>query len=103
MSSRTLEVLCSDRLAGALSDTPLGLSFAYAPTWIAGGGHPLSQSLPLDGDFGPAQVGAFFGGLLPEGPPRQLLARQRLPHVFVQRVRFPPDLPVRTPAAERRH
>ncbi|MFI5003711.1 MAG: type II toxin-antitoxin system HipA family toxin [Solirubrobacterales bacterium] len=76
MSSRTLEVVCSDRLAGTLSDTPLGLSFAYAPTWVADGGHPLSQSLPLNGDFGPAQVGAFFGGLLPEGPPRQLLARQ---------------------------
>ena len=71
-----LEVVCFDRRAGTLSDSPDGLSFTYDPTWIAVGGHPLSQSLPLSGDFGAAQVEAFFGGLLPEGPPRQLLARQ---------------------------
>lgn len=71
-----LEVVCFDRRAGTLSDSPGGLSFTYDPTWVAGGGHPLSQSLPLNGDFGPAQVESFFGGLLPEGPPRELLARQ---------------------------
>ncbi len=71
-----LEVVCFDRLAGTLSDSPSGLSFAYAPAWVVDGGHPLSQSLPLSGDFGAAQVEAFFGGLLPEGPPRELLARQ---------------------------
>jgi serine/threonine-protein kinase HipA len=37
---------------------------------------PLSQSLPLDGSFGADAVVAFFGGLLPEGAPRQVLARQ---------------------------
>jgi serine/threonine-protein kinase HipA len=71
-----LEVVCFDRRAGTLSDSPGGLSFTYDPAWVAGSGHPLSQSLPLSGDFGSAQVEAFFGGLLPEGPPRELLARQ---------------------------
>jgi serine/threonine-protein kinase HipA len=37
---------------------------------------PLSQSLPLDGSFDSAAVAAFFGGLLPEGMPRELLARR---------------------------
>ena len=73
---RTLEVVCFDRRAGTLSDAPGGMAFAYDPMWIADGGHPLSQSLPLSGDFSAAQVEAFFGGLLPEGPPRELLARQ---------------------------
>ncbi len=59
-----LEVVCFDRRAGTLSDSPSGLGFAYDPAWVVGGGHPLSQSLPLSGDFGPAQVEAFFGGLL---------------------------------------
>jgi serine/threonine-protein kinase HipA len=76
LSSRALEVVCFDRRAGTLSDSPGGLSFSYDPAWAADGGHPLSQSLPLSGDFGPTQVEAFFGGLLPEGPPRELLARQ---------------------------
>ncbi len=71
-----LEVVCFERRAGTLGDSPGGLSFTYDPAWIGGGGHPLSQSLPLSGDYGPAQVAAFFGGLLPEGPPRELLARQ---------------------------
>jgi serine/threonine-protein kinase HipA len=71
-----LEVVCFDRRAGTLSDAPGGLGFTYDTTWVADGGHPLSQSLPLSGDFGSAQVEAFFGGLLPEGPPRELLARQ---------------------------
>jgi serine/threonine-protein kinase HipA len=71
-----LDVVCFDRRAGTLSDAPGGLGFTYNPTWVADGGHPLSQSLPLSGDFSAAQVETFFGGLLPEGPPRQLLARQ---------------------------
>jgi serine/threonine-protein kinase HipA len=73
---RTLEVVCFERRAGTLSDEPEGMVFEYDPMWVAGGGHPLSQSLPLSGDFGPVQVEAFFGGLLPEGSPRELLARQ---------------------------
>jgi serine/threonine-protein kinase HipA len=76
LTGRTLEVVCFGQMAGTLIDAPEGMDFAYAPTWIAEGRPPLSQSLPLDGAFASEQVAAFFGGLLPEGPPRELLARQ---------------------------
>jgi serine/threonine-protein kinase HipA len=76
LSGQTLDVVCFQQHAGTLSDQPGGISFAYDPSWIADGRPPLSQSLPLDGDFGSKQAAAFFGGLLPEGPPRELLARQ---------------------------
>ncbi len=76
MSARKLEVFCFGELAGALVDEPHELSFSYEQTWIAGGMPPLSQSLPLDGDFSPEAVRAFFAGLLPEGAPRELLARR---------------------------
>jgi serine/threonine-protein kinase HipA len=76
MSARKLEVFCFGELAGALVDEPHELRFAYEETWIAQGMPPLSQSLPLDGDFSPEAVRAFFAGLLPEGSPRELLARR---------------------------
>ncbi|HEY7952207.1 MAG TPA: type II toxin-antitoxin system HipA family toxin [Solirubrobacteraceae bacterium] len=76
MTGRTLEVFCFGYLAGTLTDTAGGMAFAYDPSWIAAGRPPLSQSLPLSGDFSSEQTTAFFGGLLPEGPPRELLARQ---------------------------
>ena len=72
----TLEVLCFGECAGVLADERGGLRFAYDPAWVAAGRPPLSQSLPLDGDPGPAVVHAYFGGLLPEGEPRRLLARR---------------------------
>jgi serine/threonine-protein kinase HipA len=72
----TLEVLCFGERAGVLADERDGLRFAYDPAWIAAGRPPLSQSLPLDGDPEPAVVHAYFGGLLPEGEPRRLLARR---------------------------
>src|SRR5689334_21453791 len=37
---------------------------------------PLSYSLPVDGPFAPSAAAAFFGGLLPEGAPREQLARR---------------------------
>jgi serine/threonine-protein kinase HipA len=51
------------------------MEFAYAAGWLAHGMPPLSQSLPLDGRFAAAAAASFFGGLLPEGEPRRLLAR----------------------------
>ena len=74
--SRTLEVWCLGRRAGKLVDDGERLSFAYDSTWVAGDYPPLSQALPLDGGFGSRQVTAFFGGLLPEGELRKLLARE---------------------------
>lgn len=71
-----LDVRCFDILAGRLVDEPGGLTFAYEPEWLNAGRPPLSQSLPLDGPFDSAAVAAFFGGLLPEGTPRELLARR---------------------------
>jgi serine/threonine-protein kinase HipA len=76
LTGRRLKVICFKHVAGTLTDTPGGVSFAYDPAWVAQGRPPLSQSLPLDGAFTTEQVQAFFGGLLPEGPPRELLARQ---------------------------
>lgn len=75
-ADRTLGVWCFGRLAGTLADTQDGLTFAYDSAWLVAGMPPLSQSLPLDGTFTRVAAAAFFGGLLPEGPPRELLARR---------------------------
>ena len=75
MAERTLEVWCFEARAGVLSDEPSGLAFIYAESWRAGGRPRLSHSLPLDGSYRTAAVGAFFGGLLPEGAPRERAAR----------------------------
>jgi len=74
--SRRLDVFCFGERAGELADETLGLAFAYDETWLGEGKPPLSQSLPLDGTFAREAVTAFFGGLLPEGPPREFLARR---------------------------
>ncbi len=74
--ARALDVRCFDQLAGRLVDEVGGLAFAYDTEWLTAEMPPLSQSLPLDGSFDSAAVAAFFGGLLPEGTPRELLARR---------------------------
>jgi serine/threonine-protein kinase HipA len=71
-----LEVLCFGERAGVLADAHDGLRFTYDPGWVAAGRPPLSQSLPLDAEPAPGVVQAYFGGLLPEGEPRRLLARR---------------------------
>jgi serine/threonine-protein kinase HipA len=71
-----LDVRCFDHLAGRLVDEPGGLTFVYDLEWVAAGMPPLSQSLPLGGPFGSGAAAAFFGGLLPEGVPRDVLARR---------------------------
>lgn len=75
MADRTLDGWCFDQHAGVLTDGAAGLELVYSDAWRAGGRPPLSQSLPLDGSYAGVAVGAFFGGLLPEGTPRELLAR----------------------------
>jgi serine/threonine-protein kinase HipA len=74
--ARALDVRCFDQLAGQLVDEVRELAFAYDTEWLTSGMPPLSQSLPLDGSFDSVAVAAFFGGLLPEGTPRELLARR---------------------------
>ncbi len=74
--SRALEAWCFGRRAGDLRDEPEGLTFTYDPAWVADGHPPLSQSLPLSGDLSVSVVRAFFDGLLPEGSPRDVLARR---------------------------
>jgi serine/threonine-protein kinase HipA len=76
LTSRTLDVVCFGEHAGTLTDEPAGMTFAYGRSWLEADRPPLSQSLPLSGEFGTVDVVAFFGGLLPEGTPRQILARQ---------------------------
>jgi len=75
MADRTLEVWCFDEHAGTLVDEPGGLNLTYAESWLVATRPPLSHSLPLDGSYTAAAVAAFFGGLLPEGAPRQRAAR----------------------------
>lgn len=76
MTERMLDVWCFDERAGVLADAADALQFTYSPGWLDGERPPLSQSLPLDGSFAPGAVDAFFGGLLPEGTPRDVLARR---------------------------
>jgi len=75
MADRLLEVWCFDEHAGVLVDEPRGLTFTYAASWRTAARPPLSHSLPLDGSYATDDVEAFFGGLLPEGTPRERAAR----------------------------
>src|SRR5271165_3294254 len=75
MADRTLEVWCFDEHAGVVVDEPNGMAFTYAESWRGAARPPLSHSLPLDGSYTTAAVQAFFGGLLPEGSPRERAAR----------------------------
>jgi serine/threonine-protein kinase HipA len=75
-SMATLDVLCFGERAGVLAAERDRARFTYDPAWVAAARPPLSQSLPLDGEPAPGAVHAFFGGLLPEGEPRRLIARR---------------------------
>lgn len=69
-----LDVWCFGDKAGLLTDNLESLDFQYEEVWRDAGRPPLSQSLPLDGSFSARAVGAFFGGLLPEGDIRAAIA-----------------------------
>jgi len=73
--ARALDVWCFEEKAGKLTEAGGGtLSFTYDPAWIAADLPPLSFSLPLSGAYDSNAVEAFFGGLLPEGDIRELVA-----------------------------
>jgi serine/threonine-protein kinase HipA len=67
-----------DQAVGTLSMVAGRLSFQYGPGWlIRPEAIALSQSLPLGHEpFKDDQCRAFFGGLLPEGNLRRLIAQQ---------------------------
>ena len=72
----TLDVYCFGELAGRLVREDSQLSFAYESRWIGERRPPLSQALPIDGTHAADAPRAFFSGLLPEGEPRRMLARE---------------------------
>lgn len=71
-----LDVYCFGELAGHLQERSGALEFAYSEGWLSGDRPPLSQSLPPGHPPEPRAVHAFFDGLLPEGRPRELVARR---------------------------
>lgn len=65
------------RRAGVLSQVEGRLSFTYDPHWVAEGGPPLSQVLPVRADsYGHEEARSFFANLLPEGELRREVARR---------------------------
>ncbi len=66
---RKAEICIQDRLAGILSETDPGYTFAYAPTYLADpGAVAISLSLPLRVEpFEDKRLFPFFDGLIPEG------------------------------------
>lgn len=56
--------------AATLTRTDSGVEFAYLPSWVADGGHPVATTLPVTTQpiVRPGgAVPAYFAGLLPEG------------------------------------
>lgn len=75
-NERELVVWCFGRRAGVLRDERPGPRFGYDARWLADGMPALSYALPVNGTHDPSAAGAYFGGLLPEGVPREQLARR---------------------------
>jgi serine/threonine-protein kinase HipA len=64
------DVYKGDHLAGYLSRSNGGVSFSYAPEYIAGSNDAVASTLPVRAApylTGAGAVPAFFAGLLPEG------------------------------------
>ena len=76
--ARRLDVYLRQYLVGLLSEDDHGdVSFRYANSWLGSrNAAPLSQSLPLRGElFNRRECAGFFGGILPEGDKREIVAR----------------------------
>lgn len=74
---KRLRVWLEDSCVGLLEEDDQGrLRFSYDPAWVVeASAVPLSRNLPLRPDsFHGRPVRAFFGGILPEGDPRNRLA-----------------------------
>lgn len=72
----TLDVWLYGHRAGTLERLGDALRFAYADSYVAANGPPLSRSLPVSGDFDDRAAATFFANLLPEGKVRTLIARR---------------------------
>jgi serine/threonine-protein kinase HipA len=76
--ARTLDVYLHRQLVGHLTQGDGGqMSFDYAASWRENkGALPLSHSLPLRKErFTRKECAGFFGGILPEGQPREMVAK----------------------------
>ncbi len=76
--ARQLDVYLRDRLVGMLSQDNHGdIGFCYAPEWLGSSfAIGISQSLPLRSEpFSRRECSGFFGGILPEGEQREVIAR----------------------------
>ena len=78
MQSNTLAVWLFNNLVGYLSLDAGKLSFCYTSDWLSNAhARPLSYSLPLQEKvFDDNLARPFFSGLLPEGRPRRLIAKE---------------------------
>jgi serine/threonine-protein kinase HipA len=66
----------SDRVGRLERLAQARLRFAYEPTWVTGGGPPLSLNLPVgEESFEDEACRPFFAGLLPEGEFLKAVAR----------------------------
>ena len=75
---KSLDVYLQNDLVGQLSqDTGGQMHFQYVESWLDGSGAaPLSQSLPLRKErFSQKECRGYFGGILPEGSNREIVAR----------------------------
>jgi serine/threonine-protein kinase HipA len=76
--ARNLDVYLHENLVGVLAQNPHGdMTFRYAEGWLT---NPevtaLSQSVPLRAEpFSHRECKGFFGGILPEGNIREVIAR----------------------------
>lgn len=76
--ARTLDVYLHRELAGHLTQDDDGqMSFDYAASWLGkDGAIPLSHSLPIRKErFARKECAGFFGGILPEAQPREMVAK----------------------------
>ena len=76
--ARMLDVYLHRELAGHLVQDDDGqMSFDYAASWLErDGAIPLSHSLPLRKErFTRKECAGFFGGILPEAQPREMVAK----------------------------
>ena len=76
--ARELAVWLFSERIGTLSLVNGRLNFQYAAAWLnSAEAMPISSSLPLRAEsFSYADARPFFAGLLPDGTPRQLIAKQ---------------------------